>query len=391
MIRANSSAYEIGDSLANICIFNPVFRRGGSDLVMMNIIESLQQDHNVSILSFGKVDIAGLNEYFGTAVKDIDEVETGVVLSNIPPLMEGLKRVTGSWFGSFHVAVTSKRIETIVSNYDLVVSSGELPIDHPKIQYVHYPRYYTHEVDSRIAETVYQKLSNFIGRFGKPNINDGDLITNSCWTKSITDSIYSSNCEVVYPPITVEDFEQIDWEDQEEGIVSIGRIDRSKRISDIIEIVDQLVDNGHEIHHHIVGPASDDKYAKRINKMVATRPYVHLEGEVSRQRMIDLINSHKYGLHGMRNEHFGIAIAEMLAGKTIPMVPNGGGQTEIVKEMDSLTYDNQGQAVKNFERIINNTDMQLNLLRDLSDVEARFGKERFHKEFRNIVSKKLSR
>ena len=40
--------------------------------------------------------------------------------------------------------------------------------------------------------------------------------------------------------------------------------------------------------------------------------------------------THRYGIHGMREEHFGMAPAEMARAGAIVWVPRGGGQTEIV-------------------------------------------------------------
>ena len=45
-----------------------------------------------------------------------------------------------------------------------------------------------------------------------------------------------------------------------------------------------------------------------------------------------LMASCRYGIHGMREEHFGMAPAEMAAAGMVVWVPAGGGQTEIVGE-----------------------------------------------------------
>ena len=47
--------------------------------------------------------------------------------------------------------------------------------------------------------------------------------------------------------------------------------------------------------------------------------------------------SHRYGIHGMREEHFGMAPAEMVRAGVIVWVPRGGGQMEIVGREPALT------------------------------------------------------
>ena len=56
--------------------------------------------------------------------------------------------------------------------------------------------------------------------------------------------------------------------------------------------------------------------------------------------------THRYGIHGMREEHFGMAPAEMARAGCIVWVPRGGGQMEIVGREPVLMYDSEDDAVE---------------------------------------------
>ena len=51
--------------------------------------------------------------------------------------------------------------------------------------------------------------------------------------------------------------------------------------------------------------------------------------------------SHRYGIHGMREEHFGMAPAELARAGAIVWVPRGGGQMEIVGHEPALMFDSR--------------------------------------------------
>ena len=67
----------------------------------------------------------------------------------------------------------------------------------------------------------------------------------------------------------------------------------------------------------------------------------------------------------MREEHFGMAPAEMVRAGMIVWVPNGGGQVEIVGNDPRLVYESDEQAIDQIVQVLGNPDEQRRL-RDAS-------------------------
>ena len=96
--------------------------------------------------------------------------------------------------------------------------------------------------------------------------------------------------------------------------------------------------------------------------------------------------THRYGIHGMREEHFGMAPAEMIRAGLIVWVPRGGGQVEIVGDEPALTYETEEEAASAILRVITDPAEQDRLRRHLAERSSLFGTDRFVKEVRSIVA-----
>lgn len=377
--------------MAHIAIFNPVFRRGGSDAVMMAAAEALEANHDVEILCFNRPDIDELNRYFGMSVEGASLVPLGLPARTATKVMDFTKQYTGKWFGSFHISILRKNLSREFSGFDLVVSSGEIPTNHESIQYVHYPRFYTHRVTGSTVEAIYQKACRIAGQYDRSLVGSGKFITNSKWTKNIVDNLYDVESEVIYPPIKTNKIKGKKWKNKEDGFVCVGRIEESKNTHKIIDIINEVVDSGVNTHLHIIGPHNNDKYFKRIQNKSSTKPHIHLDGVLSRDRLLEMLEQHKYGIHGKPREHFGIVVAEMVAAGTIPVVPDSGGQTEIVKNIDSLTYKTTEQAIGNIKSLLTSSEMQKIIIDKLHGSEHRFSLDKFAREISTKVDNQINR
>jgi glycosyltransferase involved in cell wall biosynthesis len=92
----------------------------------------------------------------------------------------------------------------------------------------------------------------------------------------------------------------------------------------------------------------------------------------------------------MEYEHFGIAVAELVAGGTIPFVPNSGGQREIVNQLDDVTYNSVSDAVEKADTVLSDSESQKSIRKSLPNVKKRFGPERFKRAIREIVVEVLN-
>src|SRR5258705_14024388 len=69
-----------------------------------------------------------------------------------------------------------------------------------------------------------------------------------------------------------------------------------------------------------------------------------LHEDVRRAELAALVARHRYGIHGMSEEHFGMAVAEMVRAGCVVFVPRGGGQGEIVEGDERLLYSGREEA-----------------------------------------------
>ncbi len=364
-----------------------LMEKGGAEGVGMNVLEALQDSYDVTLLTLTHPDIAELNSYYNTAVDErkIDVQQLGWM---IPALYERTNR--------FHLlknALVSRLMARQSGKFDVVFCTyNELSLPSQSLQYIHMPQFrrWTNENDNGPFSGIYDEVCKVIEGFDVELIGTNRLLANSEWTAGVTEETYGTRPEVVYPPVDTTEFVNTPWTERENGFVTIGRLMPYKKAHRTIEIVERLHDRGHDVHLHIIGPTLDTGYAKRVEAAAATHDFIQLEGEVSRDELVKLISTHRYGIHGTDHEHFGMAVAELAAGGTIPFVPNGGGQREIVHEREELLYETTDEAVEKIDRVLSNSELRTELRGELDDIEERFGRQRFKRTIREVVKNTLN-
>ncbi|MFW6265724.1 MAG: glycosyltransferase, partial [Halanaeroarchaeum sp.] len=194
------------------------------------------------------------------------------------------------------------------------------------------------------------RLNPLWSRLAAPAVADGSdtstFLANSRWTADVFERIYGQRPAVLHPPVDPIACEGA-WTDRESGIVVVGRIAPDKRLEDAMAIVDGVRDRGHDVHLHIAGsaPGAYRRYARRIAEVASKRSYVHLETDVSRRRIQDLLCSHRYGLNVKSEEHFGMAVAEYVAAGMVAFAPAAGGQRAILRDREDRLFRSVPAAI----------------------------------------------
>ncbi|GAB3670146.1 glycosyltransferase [Halopiger thermotolerans] len=367
--------------------------KGGGEAVCMNVLETLQDDHEVTLLTLTEPDLADLNEYFNTDVRDIAVERAGV-------LAPWMHERYGLRYYILQNALLGRYARSRADEFDLLVSTiNELGLGPNAVQYVHFPFDWTVSLENREhifhptveEDSFYERLCTFVGEIDQTELQRCTLLANSTWTAEVIEDAYGTTPQVLYPPIDTAEFDEfeIPWADRENGFVTVGRIERSKRIAEMIRIIDGVRDRGHDVHFHVIGPTVDDEYYREVVALADDRDYVDLEGEIPRDELVERICTHRYGIHGKEYEHFGMAVAELAAGGTIPFVPATGGQHDIVNGRETLEYESPTDAVDRIDRVLSTPSLQRELRIDRAEIERRFGRERFQREFDDIVAAAL--
>jgi len=367
--------------------------KGGGEAVAMNVLEALEDDHDVTLLTLTDPDIDELNDYFNTDVTDVTVRRAG-------HLAPKLHETYGLKYYILQNALLGRYARNHADEFDMLVSTiNELGLEADSVQYIHFPFDWTVSLDNREHifhptvedDSAYERLCTRVAGVDLEDIRSNVLLANSDWTADVVEDAYGTQPRVVYPPVDTSEFDPKPWDDRERGFVTVGRIERSKRICELIEIVDGVRDRGHDVHLHVIGPTVDEEYYAEVDAMAADRPYVDIEGEIDRSELVDRICSHRYGIHGKEYEHFGMAVAELAAGGAIPFVPANGGQHVIVEDRSELQYDSVADGVEKIDRMLSESSPSQRELRVAPEtIRRRFGRERFKDEIRSVVAERLN-
>lgn len=372
--------------MKRIAVAHPdLLQKGGAEGVSMNVLESLQEEFNLVLVTYTDPDFEALNQYYGTDVRP-EKVEIQLV-GKAPST---LHRLLDPRLHTLRMSLFVREVQKLAESFDLVISTyNELPLPTTlkSIQYIHMPQYlrFAESESSNPVISIYDAVCSQMIEYSQKRVSTNILCTNSKWTGSLVEQAYGDQPQVLYPPVDTRGMSDVPWEDREAGFITVGRIVPKKNVLELIDIVEQTRADGHAVHFHIAGPIPETNYAKAVRQRAEETTFVTLEGALSREELLDLICRHRYGLHGMRQEHYGMSVAELVAGGTIPFIPDGGGQREIVDENPALLYETRTEAVNQIDQVLSSRQMQEQLRHELSTSSNQNTSEQFKQKFRSLV------
>lgn len=375
-------------AMATLAVVHPdLSMRGGAENVCMHVLEALQRDHELTLYTLSPPDVEALNDFFHT---DVDPPTTRTVGTVTPTLRQQF----GHRLYRLQAALLGRHCKRALDGVDAVVSTkNEFAFDHPSIQYIHSPQFAVADPgidDKRSVAELYRQACASIAGVDREAVRSAHLLTNSEWTASTIETAYGTTARPVYPPVDVESFPSRDWSERESGFLTVGRIGPSKNVLQNVRVVDRLRERGHDVHLHVVGPTTDGDYQQRVERAAEQRDHVTLDGAVSRDELVDLITRHRYGLHGRPYEHFGMAVAEFVAGGAIPFAPASGGQVEILDGDSRLLYSSTDEAVELADHVLSDPSLQASLREQLDQSAAAYGCDRFEERIRSVVEEVVS-
>jgi glycosyltransferase involved in cell wall biosynthesis len=114
----------------------------------------------------------------------------------------------------------------------------------------------------------------------------------------------------------------------------------------------------------------------------------HLETNVPRKRILELMSQASIYLHPPFAEHFGIAIAEAAAAGLVPVVyRDGGGWTDIVSRVDQgLGYTSVEEAAHIIRSLLNDPGRLKEFSAKAREVAKGFSYERFKERLNEVIS-----
>ncbi len=384
---------------AKIAVIHPQLRYGGSETGPLWSVEALKRDHDVTLITGGKVDLARLNAYYGT------DLRPGEVTVHEVRLPLGLHRTAK--FAGLRGALFTRACRRLAPGFDAVTFHYN-PCDFgvPLIQFVadftfapglqqtldpstntQRRWWYGDTILRRAYLGLCQRLAPSHAENWKKNVT----VANSRWTAGLLEREFGlTTRRVQFPPVP-GNFPAVSWDERENGFVCVGRVVPEKRMDAVIGILHQVRQHGFDIHLHILGSLDDSPFAKKVQAL-ASRPrdWVFLEGRVAGKTKRELMARHRFGINGRKSEPFGIAVAELVKAGCLTFVPNGGGQTEIV-DHPSLIFENDDDAIQKIVAVLQNPALQAALADHLRERSRELSTERFQDTVRSLVAEFLAR
>lgn len=326
---------------------------GGAEAVAAWMAQALQAHYEVTLLvGDPNLTLSGLDELFGT------QLAASRVSVRVIPLPRALRFTAG--LRELKQRLMVRSYYRIAAEYELLISaSGEGYFPRRGIEYIHFPRVLQSPPGGSIVYRLYRWIVGLfpsdIGSFA------GNLtFTNSKWTAAQIRHAHDLSPTILPPPIHF--FRSLlPWASREPGFLIIGRLSVEKRVETAFEILSRVRQRGFHVHLHVIGGEDHRRYGMLIRRLARRYgDWIMFEGQVSRGRLEELIVSHRYGIHCMLEEHFGMAAAEMVRGGCVVFVPNGGGQRDIIGEPRCL-YEDADEAVEKICAVLSSPEVQAEL------------------------------
>jgi glycosyltransferase involved in cell wall biosynthesis len=372
---------------------------GGAVGVAAWILEALRQDYALTLLTLEPTAIEQINRCYGTSL-----VASDFQVRRVSPLALGLLGLDpdpGSIQKHTFLMRVAKRLR---KQYDLVLGAdNEGDFGPPAIQYVHWPflgHVYPHLRPSCDLPWR-QKLAclrrgeirpwMLIADYSWERMKANHTLVNSDWTGRLVKRTYGIDSTTVYPPAPGI-FPDIPWEQREDGFVMTGRLAEMKRYDWCLKILNTVRARFPQIKMHIVGrPFRESRdYADLLRALAqANSSWVTLHEDISRPELAALMARQRYGMHAFENEHFGMAVAEMVRAGCIPFVHASGGPPEIVGNDQRLIYDSAEDAARKIMAVLGNPAWQDDLRRRLALGKESYSVETFMAAIRAQVARAL--
>lgn len=381
-----------------ILIIQPDMNKpSGGNVVNNWVIQALYNDYEVTVMTLAKMDFNYVNSWCTTSLKESD-FKT-LILPKAIQFLIGL--IPEDKWDYQQQCVLMRWCKIIRNRFDIIMTaSNECDFGKRGIQYVHYP-YHREKYFDEPRSVQKDGFLRFVHRYLKYRLRPWRIISgfsykrmvenlalvNSEWSKKVYRDAYSAGSVKVYPPIPGR-FTTIPWNERENGFVCIGRISSEKRYENIIDILLKVKSHYPDIHLHIIGSRVeyDSEYYEIIYKMVSDNSdWISLHENIPHSKLADLVCHHRYGIHAMPDEHFGIAVGEMVRGGCITFVPDGGGQVEIIGNEPRLLYRSDEEAVEKILHVLADAQEQNALQKRLAARIDLFTTDKFIEQMQQII------
>ena len=373
---------------------------GGGNCVSAWALQALCEEWDVTLLCETTPDIESVNHYYGT------QLDQGCFKTRTLPW---LLRMTGKLDthsqSIWPLAWLIRTCHRIGGDFDLLISvANEVDLGHRSIQYTHYPIYARRMpmIRKYAGTSPWNQLRGLLRGEYRPwmiftetdpgRIEKNLFLANSRWTARLIQSHYAVDPQVLYPPVRIAE-STLPWDSRKPAFAILGRLSALKRQCLAIDLLEKVRERGHAVDLHIIGdpdPNDHGAYASHIQQRAwEAGDWAQVHMSVTRQELDSIVGRCRFGLHLREEEHFGIAIAEMMSFGCIVFVPNGGGQVEIVGRDSGLVFESIDDAVNRICHLLDDDSLQIAMSTRQQERALRFSTDKFMARLQKIAVDEL--
>lgn len=368
---------------------------GGGNAVAAWAIQALQRDYHVTVATLGPIPKEAVDRSFGTslAARDFEILIAPPRYQRILRAKDAL-RTNGALL---EASLTARWVRSLDREHRfdaLLHTQNEADLGRPGLQYIHFPAFYLPrpEIEMRPVHRIpgllwlYRKSCYPSLDATMSAIRRNQSLVNSEFVAGATRRVLGGDPVVLHPPVP-GDFPEKPWDERRNGFLGIGRIHGCKRWDMAVQIVDALRHSGHDVTLTIAGHPDDPAKKQELDDLAATRPWFRILTDLSRRELEAEAASHRYGIHAMEAEHFGIAVAELQRAGCITFVHNSGGPVEIVGRDPRQTFENVEDAAHKISRVLASPELAAELRALTLARRELFSTDRFCESLCGIVAR----
>jgi len=364
---------------------------GGGNGVAAWVLQALAPVHRVTVLSWRPVEIEPINRFFGTHLRqgDFERVVVPASWRAVPDRLPVPATL-------IKMALLMRYTRRVSAGFDVIFGVyNETDYGRRGIQYIHYPSYLRPRpaVDLRWYHpprqglNLYYAFADWIADFSLERLTQNVTLANSDWTGGHVRRFLGIDTRTLYPPV-VDPAPGAPWAERRNAFLAIGRISPEKEYERVMQILARVRRAHPDVTLTIVG--TWDRHARRYRDRLTALaaelgPWIQFKQDLPRDEVRALMATHRYGIHGMREEHFGMAPAELARAGCVVWVPRGGGQMEVVAHEPALMYDTEDEAAETILRVMGDAAEQARLRTVLAAASERFSTDHFVRQVRAIV------
>lgn len=249
------------------------------------------------------------------------------------------------------------------------------------------PRKFVYRFKKALEDHVIRPVVGMRARAAIVHDSREHIYPNSVYVKGMMEKLYGEFRSTLFYPPTLFSPGEVTPRRCPLRVVCIGRITASKRLGDIIDIVERARDiSKRNLELIIAGPHDPEApYVQKISRMIAEKKWITLMGGVFGREKQELLLSGSFAVHARRDEEFGISVAEYLIAGLVAVVPDEGGACEVVGS-PALSYASNESAAYILARLVSDDVFRENQQRHCTERAKLFSREAYMERQRKLLA-----